>query len=219
MAARAHALDAAGARRLRDARRTGLPAAGSVSFDALGDGVEFSSPPFEADTELTGPAALTLWLASSTTDADVFAILRLYDADGAEVMFQGSNDPGTPLGKGWLRASHRKLDPDHSEPYRPATATTRSSRSCRANRSGSRSDLAGLSVIAPAGYRLGLLVQGRDFERESAARLANFRVPVRGSGPYLHDDSADRPPERFGGRTTIFTGPATPSSLLLPLVP
>ncbi len=92
---------------------------GSVSFDALGDGVEFLTAPFESETELTGPAALTVHLSSSTTDADVFAILRLYDEQGREVVFQGSNDPGTPLGKGWLRASHRKLDPGRSEPYRP----------------------------------------------------------------------------------------------------
>ena len=46
-----------------------------------------------------------------------------------------------------------------------------------------------------------------------------FRVPLRGSGPYLHDDPSDRPPGLFGGRTTLHTGPAAPSSLLLPLIP
>ena len=32
-----------------------------------------------------------------------------------EVVFQGANDPHTPVGQGWLRASHRKLDRDLNE--------------------------------------------------------------------------------------------------------
>ena len=33
--------------------------------------------------------------------------------------FQGTVDPHTPIAQGWLRASHRKLDPELSRPYRP----------------------------------------------------------------------------------------------------
>jgi predicted acyl esterase len=40
-------------------------------------------------------------------------------------------DPHTPVAQGWLRASHRKLDPQLTLPYRPITRTTRSSRSRR----------------------------------------------------------------------------------------
>ena len=191
----------------------------SLELDALGSGVELLAAPFEQETELTGPASLTVWLSSSTTDADLFVILRLYDADGEEVVFQGSNDPGTPLGKGWLRASHRKLDPARSEPYRPYHAHDEVQPLEPGEPVRLEVEIWPLSVIAPAGYRLGLLLQGRDFERETAARLANFRVPLRGSGPYLHDDPTDRPPEVFGGRTTIHMGAAMPSSLLLPVVP
>src|SRR3989449_5916488 len=34
-------------------------------------------------------------------------------------VFQGALDPHTPVGQGWLRASHRKLDAELSRPYRP----------------------------------------------------------------------------------------------------
>ncbi|HWE83042.1 MAG TPA: CocE/NonD family hydrolase [Gaiellaceae bacterium] len=197
----------------------GLPGTdGSVTFDALGEGVEFLAAPFERETELTGPSALTLFASSSTADADIFAILRLYDEEGVEVVFQGSNDPGTALGKGWLRASHRKLDPARSTPHRPFHTHDEVQPLVAGEVVRLDVEIWPLSVIAPAGYRLGVLVQGRDFERETAARLANFRVPLRGSGPYLHDDPTDRPPELFGGRTTIHTGPGTPSSLLLPMI-
>jgi hypothetical protein len=196
------------------------PAAeGSLGFDALGEGIELLAPPFEEETELTGPGALTVWVSSSTTDADLFVILRLYGPDGVEVLFQGSNDPGTPLAKGWLRASHRKLDPVRSEPYRPYHSHDEVQPLEPGERVRLDVEIWPFSVIAPAGYRLGLLLQGRDFERETAARLANFRVPLRGSGPYLHDDPTDRPREVFGGRPTIHVGPATPSWLLLPVVP
>jgi hypothetical protein len=35
----------------------------------------------------------------------------------------------------------------------------------------------------------------------------------------LHDDRYDRPPEIFGGQTTLHTGPKRVSFLLLPIVP
>ena len=31
----------------------------------------------------------------------------------------GSTDPNTPIANGWLRASHRRLDPKRSKPWRP----------------------------------------------------------------------------------------------------
>ena len=36
-----------------------------------------------------------------------------------EIVFQGAIDPHTPIAQGWLRASHRKLDPKLTLPYRP----------------------------------------------------------------------------------------------------
>jgi putative CocE/NonD family hydrolase len=49
---------------------------GKLEFEALGDGVTFLSEPLREETEITGPSALKLFLSSSTSDADVFAILR-----------------------------------------------------------------------------------------------------------------------------------------------
>jgi len=89
------------------------------SYDALGDGLTFSTEPMREELEITGPVAAKLWLSSETTDADVFLVLRVFDPAGKEVTFVGSNDPRTPVGIGWLRASHRKLDPERSRPYRP----------------------------------------------------------------------------------------------------
>ncbi|HEX2215106.1 MAG TPA: CocE/NonD family hydrolase, partial [Xanthobacteraceae bacterium] len=81
----------------------------ALSYDTSGDGIRFSTPPLARELEITGPVAAKLWLSSDTTDADVFLHLGVYGPDGKEVVFIGSNDPRTPVGLGWLRASHRKL--------------------------------------------------------------------------------------------------------------
>src|SRR5581483_6577959 len=91
----------------------------ALSYETSGDGVTFSTPPLQQSMEITGPAAARLWLSSQTSDADVFIVLRVFEPSGKEVTFIGSNDPRTPVGLGWLRASHRKLDPARSRPYRP----------------------------------------------------------------------------------------------------
>ena len=76
------------------------------------DKVTFWSKPFETETEMTGPMAAKLFASSTTSDADIFLAVRLYDPSGTEVLFNGAADPNCPVSLGWLRASHRRLDPD-----------------------------------------------------------------------------------------------------------
>ena len=90
----------------------------TISFDATGDGVTFMSAPLTEETEITGPSAVKLAVSSSTSDADLFLVLRVFDPEGKELTFYGALDPHTPIGQGWLRASHRRLR---------TTRTTRSS--------------------------------------------------------------------------------------------
>ncbi len=71
----------------------------------------FLTPPLEQETEITGPSAAKLVVSSSTSDADLFLVIQVFAPDGKEVVFQGALDPHTPIAQGWLRASHRKLDP------------------------------------------------------------------------------------------------------------
>ena len=69
-------------------------------------------------TEFTGPLAARFWASSPTTDIDLFVTLRLFAPDGSEVVFAGASDT-EPVARGWLRASHRKLDETMSRPDRP----------------------------------------------------------------------------------------------------
>jgi hypothetical protein len=90
-----------------------------VSFDASGDGLTFLSNPLSEETEITGPLATRSRVSSSTIDADIFLVFRVFTADMREVVFAGAIDPHTPVAQGWLRASHCKLDRRLSRPWRP----------------------------------------------------------------------------------------------------
>ena len=56
---------------------------------------------------------------------DLFLTLRNFDADGNEVLETGQQGTPVPVAKGWLRVSHRELDPELSLPYRPYHKHTR----------------------------------------------------------------------------------------------
>jgi predicted acyl esterase len=193
---------------------------GSRSFEAMGDGLTFLTRPLDEETEITGPSAAKLFVSSSTEDADLFLVLRVFTPDLREVVFQGAIDPHTPVGQGWLRASHRKLDRALSTPWRPYHTHDEH----RPLRPGEVVELDveiwPTSIVVPAGYRIGLTVRGRDYEHSaSGGRLSNFKNELRGCGPFLHDDPRDRPPEIFGGRSTLHAGADRQPYVLLPIVP
>ncbi|VUC32198.1 unnamed protein product [Clonostachys rosea] len=189
----------------------------SVTFEALGDPVTFVGPPLEAETELTGPLASKVFLSSSTVDADLFVTLQAFSPDGREVFFQGTVDPQTPLAQGWLRASHRKLDAGKSKPYRPYHSHDEKLPLRPDEVYELDVEIWPTSVILPQGYRLALQISGHDFERKQTGG-GNEAWMSKGSGPWLHTNETDRPPGVFGGRTTIFTGGARQSRLILPIV-
>jgi predicted acyl esterase len=192
----------------------------ALAYDALGAGLDFLTAPLPAATEITGPSAAKLFLSSDTSDADAFVVLRVFAPDGTEVVFQGAIDPHTPIGQGWLRASHRKLDPTLSKPYRPYHTHDEPWPLQPAEIAELDVEIWPTSIVVPKGYRIGLTVRGCDYEHPvSGGRLSNFKNELRGCGPFLHNDPRDRPPEVFSGRNTLHLGPAHPGSVLLPVIP
>jgi predicted acyl esterase len=71
--------------------------------------VDYYSPPIVEDTEVIGPIVLNLY--ASTTDAEVLWLvsLREVDKEGKEKV----------LTRGWLRGTHREVDPSRSKPWAP----------------------------------------------------------------------------------------------------
>ncbi len=194
---------------------------GALTFDAMGEGLTFLSAPFEVETEITGPVAASLVVSSTTPDADLFLVLRAFAPDGAEVTFQGAIDPHTPVAQGWLRASHRKLDPELSRPYRPYHTHDEPEPLAPGEPVAVSVELWPTSLVVPAGFRLGLTIGGRDYVYPggSGGRLSNFKNELTGCGPFLHDDPVDRPAETFSGRTTLHVGGGHEAFVLLPVIP
>jgi predicted acyl esterase len=178
----------------------------SVSYDALGEGVDFSTPPLAEETEICGFVTLRLWVSSSTTDMDIFATLRVFAPDGQEVVFVGAHEP-TTMTKGWLRASHRKIDPERSLPHRVFHAHDEVQKLTPGELYPVDVEVWPTSMVLPKGYRLVLTLQGRDFEFPGIA------------GRMLHNHPQDRPKEEFGGANTVATGGAHESYLELPVIP
>ena len=78
-----------------------------AGFDTTG--VTFTTAPFEQETEITGELALYVKLASTLRDVDVHASVSIIHANGNEEV----------VTRGWLKASHRKLDPQRSTASMP----------------------------------------------------------------------------------------------------
>lgn len=192
----------------------------TLSYDTTGDGLIFRTPPRDTSFEITGPIAAKLWMSSPTTDADLFLALRMFDPAGKEVTFVGSNDPRVPIGLGWLRASHRKLDPAKSLPYRPWHSHDEE----RPLQPGEPVELDveiwPTSIVVPPGYRLALNIRGRDYEVDgNDIGLPNAPYPMKGVGPFLHIDADDRPDSIFATRNILHFATGREPYLLLPIIP
>ena len=87
----------------------------AASYDAVGNGLSFKTTPLNHPMEITGPLVAKLFIESSTTDADLFLTVQVFDPVGKELTFQGALDPNTPIAMGWFRAYQRHLDPIRSK--------------------------------------------------------------------------------------------------------
>ncbi|MBJ7475201.1 MAG: CocE/NonD family hydrolase [Polynucleobacter sp.] len=191
-----------------------------VTYDMMGDGVTFAFPPQKQEVELTGPMALKLFISSTTVDADIFAVVRIYDKENKEVLFHGALDPKTPVAQGWLRASHRKLDKKKSLPYRPWHTHDQKQALVPGQVYELDVEIWPTCIVVPVGYRIALTIRGKDYEHDGAAAvLSNMKNPMKGCGPFVHDDEVDRPPAIFGGKVTLHMGPKQKANLLLPVIP
>ncbi|WP_221177029.1 CocE/NonD family hydrolase [Nocardioides pocheonensis] len=204
----------------------GLPAAAQVTYDELGEGVTFELATSDQTLEITGPSAMTLYVSSDTDDADLFVVVRVFDPDGCEVTFPGAIDPNSPPAQGWLRASHRALDPERSLPYRPFHPHQVREPLVPGEVYEVDVEIWPTSLVLPPGYRLAVTVQGHDYEYADAGdrTLSNIRGKLRGSGPFVHDDPVDRPvydttDPAPAAKITLRTGGEHPARLLLPIIP
>ena len=162
-------------------------------------GIALETPPLERDVEVTGPLAASFWVSSATEDMDLFLTLRNFDADGNEVMETGQQGTPVPVAKGWLRVSHRELDPELSLPYRPYHKHRRRLFLKPGEIVKVDVEIWPTSMVFKKGHRIRLDVQPRDGV---------------GSQGYLHYHA-----DYNTGTNTVYAGGERESYLLLPVIP
>ncbi len=192
----------------------------SVTYLPMKNGLTFTTPALQSDCEITGPSALKLFVSSASSDADFFVVFRVLDPQGREVVFQGALDPHTPVGQGWLRASHRKLDARLSEPYRPYHTHDEKQPLTPGQVYELDIEVWPTSIVIPKGHQIALTILGKDYEWDGpAATLSNMKNPMKGCGPFIHDEPSDRPEAIFSAAVTVHTGANQASYFMLPVIP
>ncbi len=193
--------------------------AGTRTYRGFSDGVTFLTQPLPKETEITGPIAAKLFVSSSTEDADMFVVVRVFTPDMKEVTFQGHTDPHTPIAQGWLRASHRKLDPNRTLEYRPYHTHDEIQRLTPGHVYELDVEVLPTCIVVPEGCRIALSVRGKDYEYPGGPggpairRLGTFT----GVGPFRHDEQ--RPASVYNGDVTLHCGPNHQAYVLLPIIP
>lgn len=180
--------------------------AASVSYDSTGvDRASFTYT-FDKPAELVGYMKLRVYMAAEAADdMDIFVAVQKLDASGQFVgmaYYAMFNDG--PMALGWLRASHRELDPRRSTEFQPVLAHRRELKL-------KPGEIVPLDIeIWPSGTRfeqgekLRLVIQGSDINQ-----YPKDKAPVY----FRHEDTVNR------GRHIIYAGGETDSYLLVPVVP
>ncbi|WP_327119416.1 CocE/NonD family hydrolase [Streptomyces sp. NBC_01341] len=79
----------------------------------------FETAPFDTDVELAGHFRATVWVASTSSDADLYVSVRVMDGDREVPFGTHEPNPAAPLTWGCLKVSRRALDPELSTEVRP----------------------------------------------------------------------------------------------------
>lgn len=195
-----------------------------ASYAAMdSDGVTFKTAPFTEDVEFTGPLAAKLWVRSTTADMDIFGTVRLIDPEGRDVTFTGNTDPHVPMSLGYLRVSHRAVDPAKSTDYQPylshlAPSPMTPGQMYEANLEFPEP----ISIVVPKGYQLALTVEGKDWVYGADAKTVpsnDYLLPDSQNPGLFYAAHPDRDPVLYGGTNTVATGAGHASYLLLPRIP
>ena len=173
----------------------GGPAAG---FDPVRRVTTFTTAPLDADLEVAGPIRVTLYAASTASDTDFFVKLSDQFPQAAAEFSANVNPRFEVVSRGWLRASHRRLDPDHSTTEVPVHAHDREEPLVPGEIYEFEVSLEPQAYAFAAGHRIRIEIANGDSPVSEALWPHSYR------------------PDRIG-TDTIHYGPQHPSCLFLPV--
>ena len=124
------------------------------------------------------------------------------------------------MAQGWLRASHRNLDPGKSLPYRPYHTHDEPQPLELGEPVDLDIEIWPTCIVVPEGYVLALHLRGCDYAGDGGALvLSGVKYTLTGVGPFLHEHPEDRPPEIFHRSYTLHFDAGKPPFVLLPVIP
>ena len=178
-------------------------AAASLSYKGI-DGSALLTHRFEKQTEITGHMKLKLWVSTTEgDDMDLFVVVDKLDANGTAAPFcYFSVFEDGPLALGWLRVSHRELDPSRSTPSQPWLLHQRELRLKPGEIVPVEIEILASSTLFHAGESLRVTVQGCETYK-----------------PKQHGPEMKHGPLRNKGDHVIHTGGKHDSHLLIPIIP
>jgi uncharacterized protein len=156
-----------------------------------GSAVSYLTAPLGANTTVIGAGAVNVWARSSTPNVDLQATISEVRPDGKETFVQN----------GWVRGNERALDPEKSTPLEPVLSLR-------------ESDVSPLPADQFVPVTIPLYYEGHAYRAGSRIRVT-IAAP-NGTQPIWAFDQAE--PEGTA-QVAIAYGGATPSNLLLPVVP
>jgi predicted acyl esterase len=148
----------------------------------------YRSEPLGQDMEVTGPLVLHLWASSTATDTDWYVAFDDESPDGQV----------RKLTLGWLKASHRELDPSRSKPWRPFHPHLKADPLVPGKAHEFAIEVWPTSNLFQAGHRLRLEVASCDDQSNISSHHQLFIKPAK---------------------NTVLEGRKYPSRLIVPVVP
>jgi predicted acyl esterase len=156
-----------------------------------GSAVSYLTTPLGANTAVIGAGAVNVWVRSSTPNVDLQATVSEVRPDGKETFVQN----------GWVRANERKLDAEKSTPLEPVLSLR-------------EADVSPMPAGEFVPVTIPLYYEGHAYRAGSRIRVT-IAAP-NGTQPIWAFDNTE--PEGTA-QVAIAYGGATPSNLLLPVVP
>ena len=156
-----------------------------------GSAVSYLTAPLPRDTTVVGAGAVTVWVRSSTPNVDLQATVSEVRPDGKESFVQN----------GWVRGEERRLDPAKSTPLEPVLSLR-------------EADVSPLPTDEFVEVTIPLYYEGHAYRTGSRIRVT---ISAPGGSQPIWAFAGAEP----GGtaQVAIAYGGATPSSLLLPVIP
>ncbi len=157
-----------------------------------GKAVSYLTAPLTQNTTVIGAGAVNVWVRSAAPNVDLQATISEVRPDGKETFVQN----------GWVRGNERKLDAAKSTPLEPVLSLR-------------EADVEPLPASEFVPVTIPLYYEGHAYRAGSRIRVT-IAAP-NGTQPIWAFDHAE--PETGSTQVAIAYGGATPSNLLLPVVP